>query len=155
DLISLHPYFAVDSSRFGDPDMSGADLVTRTQAIAGASGKQVYVGEYGQMTAGTHACGGAVGQACGGVDPTRASTRRMTAPLVAAGVAYSALFAYESAPLDPMCPRDLSCGTADGDPIIDYLVTRPQASGPITPPQPTTVVGEWHFDTSPTILPGW
>lgn len=122
DLVSMHPYPGVDLARFGDFDVAGSSFIAGTQSLARAMGKQLYVGEFGELNAGTFTCGSTVTD-CGG-DATRQATRRIIDTIVKNEVAYGDLWAYESS-LDDECPLVPGCyDVVDSDPIVSYLSTR-------------------------------
>src|SRR5207244_981081 len=91
---SIHPYPGLDLARFGDPDPSGVALVARTEQLVAAADKRLYVGEYGELNAGSVTCG-AEQVVCGG-DPARSGSRRILDAIVTDGIAYSGLWAFEA-----------------------------------------------------------
>ncbi|HEX6836930.1 MAG TPA: hypothetical protein VF334_10185 [Polyangia bacterium] len=183
DVVSLHvdPATAlnnVELARFGDDDVSGALLIARTQQLAVGAGKQLYVGEFGEVNGGTFACGASLPVACGG-DAGKRATRRMIDAMVAVNVAYGALFSFESS-LDNDCPLVPGCyDVVHSDPVIPFMSYRNSAFGaclgrpngsacpggkcssqvclpsPFTPPLGTSyALRNWTFDAA-SALAGW
>jgi hypothetical protein len=114
DLISVHHYFGSDDDRFGSQDPMGIDLLARSNATALMLGKQLYVGEWGEVRTGTYTCGQSM-QNCGG-DAQLAATRRFLDQIVALQVPFSTIWAWEA--YDPSCPGVPGCltwNTGDSD----------------------------------------
>src|SRR5262245_19277819 len=123
DVMSIHAYPGADLARFGDSDLAGAGLLARTQTIAVAAGKQLYVGEYGEQGGGTVSCAGGASVTCAG-DPNRIGTRRILDTIVAAGIPWSALWAFEG--YGDTC----TCYTVvASDPFMDVVRAHQQAAG--------------------------
>jgi hypothetical protein len=105
DYVSVHHYFGQDVARFGMTDEAGIDLLQRTEALAQALGKQLYVGEWGEARAGSTSCGGL--ESCGG-DPDRTLSHVLLDAFVENGVAYSAIWSFE---FYQFCPAVPTCYT--------------------------------------------
>jgi hypothetical protein len=123
DIVSVHHYPGADAARFGDSDSAGIELLNQTVVSTAALGKQLYVGEYGELRGGSVTCEGAT-ETCGG-EPGRTATRRLLDAFVARKVPWTALWAYK---FEPFCAGVPSCFTVDDtDPFMNALVAHERA----------------------------
>ncbi|MBI2378909.1 MAG: hypothetical protein HYV07_33245 [Deltaproteobacteria bacterium] len=124
DIVSVHHYFGSDAARFGSTDETGLDLLERTASLVPSLGKELYVGEYGELREGaTSGCGDEI---CGG-DPTKASTRSLLGAMATSAVPYSALWAFE---FQQFCAATPTCYTvSSGEDLIRAMQTSDRAYG--------------------------
>lgn len=125
DVVSAHHYPGADTVRFGDTDPSGAALLAHTMSVTSGLGKKLFVGEWGEPSAGSTTCSG-VTDTCGG-DASKSFSLRVLDALTASEVPFSGLWAYEDY---PACAGVPSCYTVlDSDPLVAAMVTHASAYG--------------------------
>ncbi len=122
DIISAHHY--AEDGRFGSADTVLVNLLNLTQDIAVRNGRQFYVGEYGEPRAGSVTCG--TTESCNG-DADKLITRRLVSAMEEAGVAWSALWAWEFL---QFCADVPTCYTVrDDDEVVPWLTAHQTARG--------------------------
>ena len=95
DLVSVHHYPSVWAARFGSSDPAGLAFLQITSVQVADMGKQLFIGEWGELGGGSATCGGQT-QTCGG-DSSRLQSQLVADELERDGVAFSSIWTFESA----------------------------------------------------------